>query len=66
MTLIVTPKNKHQEKVIKAFLNSLEIGFYSDAEEDAALYNAMQKGRKTVLLNKTQKNTFLQRLKQVK
>ena len=66
MALIVTPKNKQQEKVIKAFLNSLEIGFYSEAEEDAALYNAMQKGRKTPLLNKAQKVVFLQSLKQAK
>lgn len=66
MALIVTPKNKQQEKVIKAFLNSLEIGFYSEAEEDAALYNAMQKGRKTALLSKAQKTAFLQRLKKVK
>jgi hypothetical protein len=66
MTLIVTPKNKQQEKVIKAFLSSLQIGFYSEAEEDAALFNAMKKGRKTALLNKTQKTVFLQRLKQAK
>ncbi|MEP7106952.1 MAG: hypothetical protein ABI760_03205 [Ferruginibacter sp.] len=66
MALLVTPKNKQQEKVIKAFLNSLAIGFYSVAEEDAALYNAMQKGRKTPLLSKAQKTVFLQHLKQVK
>ena len=66
MTLIVTPKSKQQEKVIKAFLSSLEIDFYSEAEEDAALYNAMKKGRKTALLNKAQKTGFLQRLKQAK
>lgn len=66
MTLIVTPKNKQQEKVIKAFLESLEIGFYSEAEEDAALYNAMKKARKTALLNKAEKESFLQRLKNAK
>ena len=66
MALIVTPKNKQQEKVIKAFLNSLKIGFYSEADEDAALYNAMQKGRKTPLLNKAEKSIFLQRLKKSK
>jgi hypothetical protein len=47
-------------------LNSLEIGFHSEADEDAALYNAMQQGRKTALLNKTEKDNFLKRLKQVK
>lgn len=66
MALIVTPKNKQQEKIIKAFLNSLEVGFYSETEEDEALYNAMEKGRKTPLLNKAQKTVFLQRLKQAK
>lgn len=64
MTLIINPRNKQQEKVVRAFLSSLNIGFYSEAEEDAALVNAMQKGRKTALLNKTEKNDFLRRLKQ--
>ncbi len=63
MTLIITPKNKNQEKIVKAFLNSLEIGFHSESEEDAALYNAMQKGRKTPLLNANQKKAFLDNLK---
>ncbi|MEP6949826.1 MAG: DUF2683 family protein [Ginsengibacter sp.] len=66
MALIVTPKNKKEEKVLKAFLNSLEIGFHSEADEDAALYNAMLKGRKTALLNKTEKAVFLKRLKQAR
>ena len=58
MTLIITPKNKNQEKIVKAFLNSLEIGFHSESEEDAALYTAMQKGRKTPLLSVSQKKHF--------
>ena len=66
MTFIVTPKNKKEEKVLKAFLNSLQIGFYSEAEEDAALYNAMQKGRKSILLGKAEKAAFIKRLKQAK
>jgi len=66
MAIIVIPKNKKEEKVLKAFLNSLEIGFHSEADEDAALYNAMQKGRKTNLLNKTEKEIFLKRLKQAR
>jgi len=66
MTLIIKPKNKQQEKVVRAFLNSLNIGFHSEAEEDAALVNAIQKGRKTSLLNKTEKAEFLKRLKQAK
>jgi hypothetical protein len=66
MTVIVTPKNKKEEKVLKAFLNSLSIGFHSEAEEDAALHNAMQKGRKTALLGKAEKAAFLKRLKQAR
>ena len=66
MTLIINPRNKLQEKVVRAFLSSLDIGFYSEAEEDAALVNAMRKGRKTPLLNKTEKTDFLRRLKRTK
>lgn len=66
MTLIVTPKNKKEEKVLKAFLNSLRIGFHSEAEEDAALHNAMRIGRKTALLGKAEKAAFLRRLKQAR
>jgi hypothetical protein len=39
MSLIVNPKNKQQEKVVKAFLSILNIGFHSEAEDDAALAN---------------------------
>lgn len=66
MSLIVNPKNKQQEKVVRAFLSSLNIGFHSEAEEEAALVSAMQKGRKTALLNKTEKADFLRSLKQAK
>lgn len=66
MALIVTPKNKKEETVLKAFLNSLKIGFHSEADEDAALFFAMQNGRKTPLLNKAETDDFLKRLKQKK
>jgi hypothetical protein len=66
MALIINPKNKQQEKVVRAFLSSLNIGFHSEAEEDAALALAIQKGRKTSLLNKAEKADFLRRLKQAK
>lgn len=66
MTFIVTPKNKDEEKVLKAFLNSLQIGFHSEVEEDAALYDAMQKGRKSSLLSKTEKADFIKRLKKAR
>ena len=66
MTLINNPRNKQREKVVRAFSSSLDIGFYSEAEEDAALVSAMRKGRKTVLLDKTEKVDFLRRLKRAK
>lgn len=66
MTLIVNPKNRQQEKVVRAFLTSLEIGFHSEAEENEALYKAMQVGRKTRLLTKAEKEDFLKRLKRDK
>ena len=66
MALIINPRNKQQEKVVRAFLSSLNIGFYSEAEEDVALASAIRKGRKTALLNKAEKADFLRRLKQAK
>ena len=66
MAIIVTPKNKNEEKVLKAFLNSLEIGFHSEKDEDAALLKAMQAGRKSPLLNTVEKSAFLKRLKKAK
>jgi hypothetical protein len=66
MAIIVTPKNKKEEKVLKAFLNTLEIGFYTEADEDAALLNAMKQGAKTSLLTKTEKTDFLKNLKKGK
>lgn len=66
MTLIVTPKTKKEEKIVKAFLNSLEIGFRSEEDEEAALLNAMKKGRKSRLLKTTERDQFLQKLKTAK
>jgi hypothetical protein len=66
MTLTVTPKTKREERVVKAFLKSLSIGFYSEAEEDAALLKAMAKGRKTRLLKPKEKIDFLRKLKTAK
>ncbi len=62
MTLIVETKNKAQEKALKAFLNSLEIGYRTEAEEDAVLHAAMVKGRKTKLLSKSEKLSFTKSL----
>jgi hypothetical protein len=55
-------KYLRNEKVLKAFLSSLQIGFYTQAEKNAALYAAMLKGRKTKLLSKAEKESFINRL----
>lgn len=43
MALIVNPKTKQQEKVVKAFLNSLAIDFQTQAEEEAIPYKISRK-----------------------
>jgi len=63
---IVRTKNKKEEKVIEAFLSSLDIDFHTQAQEDEALYKAMQDDRKTPLLNKEEKEEFLKQLKSAK
>ncbi len=60
MTLVVNPKNIKEEKIIKAIMQSLDIRFYTEDDEDAALNIAMQEGRKSPLLNETQKEKVLQ------
>lgn len=62
MTLIVNPKNKTEEKVLKAFLSSLKIGFHTQADEDEALHKAMLAGKKTKLLTRSEKEKFLHQL----
>jgi len=66
VALIIYPRNKQQEKVVVAFLSSLNIGFHSEDEEDDALVIAIEKVRKTVLLTKTENTDFLKRLMQAK
>jgi hypothetical protein len=63
MTYIVKTKNKKEEQIVETFLRSLSIGFYSEEKEDAAIINAMKKGRKTRLLTADEKVTFLRKLK---
>ena len=63
MTYIVKTKNKKEEKIVETFLRSLSIGFYTEEQEDAAILNAMKKGRKTRLLTASEKITFLRKLK---
>ena len=63
---IIRPKNKKEEKVIEAFLSSLQINYHTEAQEDAALFEVMQKDRKTPLLNKAQKEDFITSLRSPK
>ncbi len=63
---IVKTKSKKEEKVVEAFLSSLEIDFHTLAQEDEALYKVMEEDRKTPLLNKQQKEEFLKQLKSAK
>ena len=66
MTYIVNPRNKKEEKVLEAILKSLSIGFYTEEKEEAALLKAMGTGRKTRLLNSSEKTAFLGKLKSAK
>lgn len=43
MAIIVNIKTKKQEKVVKEFLNELDIEFQTIAEEDAATYKTAPK-----------------------
>ena len=63
MTYIVKTRNKKEEKIVETFLKSLSIGFYSEEKEDAAILNAMKKGRKSRLLTTDEKTAFLRKLK---
>lgn len=61
-TIVIDTKNKKQEKIIQAFLDSLEVNYYTDAQEEQALYNAMRKGKKTKLLSTEEKKQFVNSL----
>jgi hypothetical protein len=63
MTYIVNPRNKKEEKVLLTILKGLSIGFYAEEKEDAAILKAMEKGRKTRLLNPNERKDFLRKLK---
>lgn len=63
---IVKIKSKKEEKVVRAFLSSMAIDFYTDAEEEAAFYKAMQNDRKTPLLSTNEKQNFIKQLKSAK
>ncbi len=63
---IIKVKTKKEEKLVRAFLSSLEIDFHTQAQEDMALYKVMEQDRKTPLLNKRQKEEFVAQLKTAK
>lgn len=45
--LVVKSKNKKEEKLVRAFLESLEIEYATEIQEDQALDNAMQQRKKS-------------------
>ena len=64
--IIVKTKTKKQERVVKSFLESLDIEFMTEAQEEAALYKAMLKGKKTKPLSAKEQDAFIKKLKQTK
>jgi len=65
-SIIINTKNKKQEKIIQDFLDSHEISYYTEVQEEQALYEAIKKGAKTKSLNNSEKEKFLKSLKNAK
>lgn len=63
MELIVKTKNKEEEKIVQAFLDNLDIDYFTEAQEEQALYLAMKEGKKTKKLIKKEQESFLKSLK---
>lgn len=63
---IIKTKNKKEEKVVKAFLSSLDIDFYTEEQEEEALYRKMKTDQKTRLLTETEKENFIKQMKAAK
>lgn len=63
MDLIVRAKNKKEEKIVQAFLHSLDIDYFTEVQEEKALYRAMQEGKKTKRLTRKEKEAFVYSLK---
>lgn len=71
MAIIVNIKTKKQEKVVKEFLNELDIEFQTIAEEDAAPYKTTSKkpltqGKKKILKDLDQSVDFVNKYKKDK
>lgn len=62
-TIIIDTKSKKKEKIIHAFLDSLEVDYHTEAQEEEALYHAMKKGKKSKILSVDEKRDFLNSLK---
>ena len=62
-TIIIDTKSKKKEKIIQDFLEKLEVSFYTEVQEEEAIYNAMKKGKKSKLLSPDEKKRFLNSLK---
>lgn len=63
MNLIVKTRNKKEEKIVQAFLDSLDIDYFTEIQEEKALYKAMQEGKKTRHLTQKEKEVFINSLK---
>lgn len=63
MDLIVKTRNKKEEKIVKAFLDSLDMDYFTEIQEEKALYKAMRVGKKTRRLTQKEKEAFINSLK---
>ncbi|MDB5246406.1 MAG: hypothetical protein JWQ40_800 [Segetibacter sp.] len=63
---IIKTKSKKEEKIVKAFLSSLDIDFYDEQQEEEGLHRKMQIDRKTRLLTPDEKESFIVQLKSAK
>jgi len=58
----IKTKNKKEEKLVEVFLSGLDIEFYTEAQEQEALYNKMKIDQQTPKLSKTEKENFIKRM----
>ena len=63
ITPVETPRSNPPEIVSKDFLTSLDITFRYEKEENEGLLRAMEKGRKSALLNADKKETVFKEAK---
>ena len=63
ITPVETPRSNPPKIVSKDFLTSLDITFRYEKEENEGLLRAMEKGRKSALLNADKKETVFKEAK---